>query len=91
MVDILMPSSASPPIVEVHIWIGVYASGGEGILAMGLAAPIGAGTANMPMMHSRREIAARLEPTARRIMDKARGTADELTSVELRTFRAVQS
>ena len=33
MADVLLDEPASPPMTEVHIWIGHYANGGEGMIA----------------------------------------------------------
>lgn len=90
MSDVFIPLPASPPIVELHLWIGHYAGGGEGLLSADFPLP-GAdaiGLRHMPLMSSDRAKTAAMKPIARRVQSNSQGTASRITRIELRTFRA---
>jgi hypothetical protein len=91
MVDVFIDEPTSQPFTEIHIWIGHYADGTEGILACDFPLPGGLGTRFMPLMHSKHEVAESLAPTARRIQSASQHAANRVVRVELRTFRAVTS
>jgi hypothetical protein len=91
MIDLLLDEPASPPIVEVHIWIGHYATGGEGILGAELPKPVGPGTTFMPLFNSSRTVAEGFEHLAKRIQSASQHARARITKIELRTFRAVTS
>jgi len=73
-------------ITEIHVWIGVGADGQEAMLLAELAMATGGGI-HMPLQASRRDVAERLGDLAQRICQES----DQLTRVELRTFRALAS
>jgi hypothetical protein len=85
-----MPSS--PPMTEIHVWIGHYADGTESMLSAGLLMPDGT-THHMPLLNSRREVAERAGDTARKVQSASQHStvARKIVRIELRTFRAVMS
>lgn len=72
-------------IHEVFIWIGIHAAGREAMMSADMPTPFG--IRHMALMTSRRDLAEKLEPTARRIQREAMHTAGRIISIELRTFR----
>lgn len=91
MADVLLDEPASPPMTEVHIWIGHYANGGEGMIAASMPPIDGAPPHFMPLMNSRRAVAEGFEPLARRIQSASQHSNGRITRIELHTFRAVAS
>lgn len=89
MSALFIPLPASPPITEIHLWIGHYAAGGEGLLSADFPLPGGVGMRHMPLMNSIRANAEALAPMARRVQSNSQHTASCITRVELRTFRVV--
>lgn len=91
MVDtVLFDEPPSPPMTEVHIWIGHYAGGGEGMLAASAPLPDGKDRF-MPLMNSRRAAAESFEPLAKQIQSASQHAEGRIVRIELRTFRAVTS
>jgi hypothetical protein len=74
------------PVREIHVWIGVHADGREAMLSADM--PMAFGTRHTPLMSSRRDLAEKLQPLARRIQREAMHRADRFIRIELRTFRA---
>ena len=89
MNDVLIDEASSPPITELHIWIGHYADGTEGIIAGSLPLPNGLGRRFMPLMSSRREVVEMLAPMARQIQSASQHATKRIVRLEIRTFRAV--
>jgi hypothetical protein len=86
---VINDTPGSPPMTEVHIWIGHYQDGTEGMLAADMEVMPGI-LRHMPLMHSRREIADAAGDLARRIQE-ASPAGHRIVRIELRTFRAVTS
>jgi hypothetical protein len=86
---LLVDPEPSPPISEVHIWIGVYADGSNGILSADLGSFSDGVMRHGPLMHSCREVAVRAQP----IVDHIRRAtlslpaARHIVSVKLECFR----
>lgn len=86
MVNILNDTPGSPPIREVHIWIGHYADGTEGILAADFPVMDGATIRHMPLMNSRRDAALTFEQIAKNIKSASQHARARIMAIELRTF-----
>jgi hypothetical protein len=82
-----LPLPPSPPVVELHAWIGHYRDGGEGILSADL--PLAGQIRHMPLMNSQRATALKLHRLARQIQQQSQSTPAAIVRIELRTFRAV--
>jgi hypothetical protein len=91
MSEAFIDQVASPPVTELHVWIGHYAEGGEGILSGDFPMPYALGLRHMPLMNSDRAVAETFAPMARRIQSSSQHAASRITRIELRTFRAVTS
>lgn len=91
MSDVFIDQPASPPVTELHVWIGHYAEGGEGMLSGDFPMPHDLGMRHMPLMNSQLERAEAMAPWARRIQSSSQHMASRITRIELRTFRAVTS
>jgi hypothetical protein len=91
MSEVFVDQPPSPPVTELHVWIGHYAEGGEGLLSGDFPMPHGLGTRHMPLMNSDRAAAEAFAPAARRIQSSSQHMASRITRIELRTFRAVTS
>lgn len=91
MVDIQLDFPGSPPMREVHIWIGHYADGTEGMLAADLPLPGMDVTRHMPLMSSRRETAENMRSLAEHIRSLSKHGHAEMVRIELRTFQAITS
>lgn len=89
MVDVLNDLPGSPPMREVHIWIGHYTDGSEGMLAADFPMIDGLTTRHMPLMSSQRNGAERLKPFAEKIQRLSQRGRSKITRLELRTFHAV--
>ena len=68
-------------IRELHCWIATYTDGTEGIIAGSLE-----GISLLPLMSSRRDVAERLEPMARRAQRAVMHQKHHITSIRLVTF-----
>lgn len=90
MVELIIDEKSSPPMTEIHIWIGHYADGTECMMATDFPV-VGLITRPMPLMNSRRDIAESLAPLARKAQSASRHLTAPIIRVELRTFRAVMS
>ena len=91
MTDVLNDLPASPPIVELHVWIGHFQGGGEGMVAADLPLPGGLGQRHMPLMNSRRDRAESMRPLAERVKSASQHGENRIVRLELRTFRVVTS
>jgi hypothetical protein len=88
MINVLNDTPGSPPMTEIHIWIGHYADGTEGMLAADFPMLAGA-IRHMPLMNSRRHIAENFETLAKAIQSASQHAQGKIVRIELRTFRAV--
>jgi hypothetical protein len=79
------PPDAGYRITELHVWIGTHTNGGEGILSMDLSMPFG--IRHTPLVSSKRDVAERFAPFARKIQREAMHRADCFVKIELRTFK----
>jgi hypothetical protein len=89
MDEVILDLPASPPITELHVWIGHYAQGGEGLISADLPMPGDLGMRHMPLMNSSKRVAASLAPLARQAQSASQHVAARITRIELRTFRMV--
>jgi hypothetical protein len=83
-----MPPPEGKRVAELHVWIATYPDGREGIVSGDFEMPGGLGMRHMPLMNSKRHVAAALEPMAHRARRAAMHQADRIVRVRLVTFRA---
>jgi hypothetical protein len=72
-------------IREIHCWIATYPDGTEGIIAGGIE-----GLGMTPLLSSRRDVAERLEPQARRAQQAVMHQAKRIVSILLVTFTTTE-
>lgn len=87
MTEKLLASESTPGqrITELHCWIATYADGTESIIAGGLE-----GIGLTPLLSSRRQVAATLEPAARAAQRMTMHTAHRVIGIRLVTFTSTE-
>lgn len=75
-------------ITTVYVWVGVFESGAEKIIAADIPSPHTADeTRNLTLIHPRRDAALRMRRLAEQIRRRTQGERDPLARVELRDYR----
>jgi hypothetical protein len=87
--EVIRELPGSPPITELHVWIGHHASGREGIISADFLTPDG--MRHMPLLNSKRVVSEACAPIARKVQSASQHHADRIVRIELRTYRAVSS
>jgi hypothetical protein len=85
--DKLIGSESTPgqQITDIHCWIATYADGTEGIIAGGIE-----GLGLTTLVSSRRHVAEKMEPIARRAQRMTMHTQHRVVSIRLVTFTTTE-
>lgn len=74
-------------IATIHVWIGVFQSGAEKIIATDIPMPGTADeTRHLTLIHTRLDAAQRMRRLAEQIRRRTQGEHDPLVKVELREY-----
>lgn len=89
MSDVRMDRPGNPPIRELHVWIGHYSDGSEGMLSAQVAGLVsGMGTRTTLLVLTDRQSGERLRRVAEMVRTTSLDTLNPIITLELRSFRA---
>jgi hypothetical protein len=83
-----VPPEPDQRVIEIHAWIATHADGSEGIVSADIPMPMG--MRHSPLLSSKRTVAEKLEPLARKIRQQAMHQANRVVSMKLITFRRIE-
>lgn len=81
------PMRIEGTIATVYVWVGMFQSGAEQIIAADIPSPDTADeTRSLALIHPRRDVALRMRHLAEQIRRRTRRENDPLARVELRDY-----